>query len=56
MFKFSVYSKFSVAIVTENGRRNMLKIGESSLWTKFQTFDRQIYIEHKQIPKGYLNS
>ena len=56
MFKCSIYLTFTVAIVTENGRRNRLKIGRSSFWTKFQSFDRQIYIEHKQIPKTYFNS
>ena len=32
----------------------MLKIGKLSFWSKFETFDREINIEHKQIPKRYL--
>ena len=32
----------------------MLKIGKLPIWSKFETFDREINIEHKQIPKRYL--
>ena len=38
----------------KNGRHNRLKIKKIPFWSKFETFDRAINIEHKQIPKRYL--
>ena len=32
----------------------MLKIGNLPFWSKFETFDREINIEHKQIPTHIL--
>ena len=45
---------FTVAMGTENGRRKRLRIGKWSFWTNFETCDRGIFIEHKQIPKRYF--
>ena len=39
----------------KNGRQNKMKMGNWPFWSKFETFDREINIEHKQIPKGYEN-
>ena len=39
----------------QNCCQNRLKIGNLSFWSKFETFDREINIEHKQIPKKYFN-
>ena len=39
----------------KNGRQNRLKIGKWPFWNKFETFNRGINIEHKQIPKKYFN-
>ena len=39
----------------KNGWQNRLKIEQWPFWSKFKTFDREINIEHKQIPKWYLN-
>ena len=38
-----------------NGCQNRLKIGKWPFWSNFKTFDREINIEHKQIPKRYIN-
>ena len=35
--------------------QNRLKIGNLPFWGKFETFDRAINIEHKEIPK-YFNT
>ena len=35
----------------KNGRQNRLKTGNWLFGSKFETFDRDINIEHKQIPK-----
>ena len=34
--------------------KNRLKIGKWPFWSKFKIFDRQINIEHKQIPNNIL--
>ena len=34
--------------------QNRLKIGNLPFWGKFETFDRAINIEHKEIPKSIL--
>ena len=39
----------------KNGHQNRLKIGNWPFWSKFETLDREINIEHKQIPKRYFN-
>ena len=38
-------------MVTKKAAKNRLKIGELPFWNEFDTFDREINIEHKQIPK-----
>ena len=41
----------------KNGRRNRLKTGNWPFWSRFEMFERQINIEHKQIQtKIYFNS
>ena len=39
----------------KNGCQNRPKIGHGPFWSKFEMFDREINIEHKQIPKRYFN-
>ena len=53
--KSDISFTFTVAMVTKNRRQNRLKIGKLPFWSKFETFDRAINIEHEQIPKIYFN-
>ena len=46
---------FTVAMGTKNACQNRLKVGKWPFWSKYVTFDREINIEHKQIPKIYFN-
>ena len=39
----------------KNGRQNRLKIGKWPFRAKFETFDREINIEYKQIPEIYFD-
>ena len=55
VYKSDISLTFTVAMGTNNGRQNRLKIGDRPFWNKFETFDRAINIEHKQIPKLYFN-
>ena len=55
VFLFHIDSTLTVAMVTENGRYNRLKSKKLSFWAKIGRFNRQVNIEHKQIPKWYLN-
>ena len=41
---------FTVALV-KKGRQSRLKIGKWPFCSKFETYDREINIEHKHIPK-----
>ena len=53
MSKYGIKSTFTVAMVTKMAT----KIGENRklpIFSKFETFDRGINIEHKQIPKVIL--
>ena len=45
---------FAVAMYNKNGRQNRLKTGNWLFLSRFETFDRPINIEHKQIPKIYF--
>ena len=45
----------TVAMVTESGRQNRLKSNKCHFELKSGGFYRQVNIEHKQIPKRYLN-
>ena len=38
----------------QNVAKNSLKIGKLPFWSKFETFDRELNIEHKQISKRYF--
>ena len=46
---------FDCSYGNKNGRKNRLKKGKWHLFSKFETLDREINIEHKQIPKIYFN-
>ena len=39
----------------KNDRQNRLHLGKRPFWNNFETFDREIIIEHKQKPKRYFN-
>ena len=54
VLKSGINLTFTVAIVTENGHQNRLKIGKLPFWNEFETFDTEINIEHKQLPKVIL--
>ena len=54
MLKSGIDLIFTVAMVTKNGCQNRLKMEKLPFWSKFKTFDREINIEHKQIPKIYF--
>ena len=43
-----------VAMVTKMAAKNRLKIEKLPFWSKFETCNRGINIEHKQIPKHIL--
>ena len=51
VYKSDISLTFTVAMVTKMA----VKIGNWPFWSKFETFDRAINIEHKQIPKKYFN-
>ena len=55
---FHIDLNFTVAMVTENDRQNRLnKLNRKMLvWAKIWRFNRPVNIEHKQIPKRYLNA
>ena len=55
VYNSGIILTFTVAMVTENGCKNKLKIGNWPFRSKFETFDREINLEHKQIPKIYIN-
>ena len=55
MVKVSNYFDFYRCYGNQNGHQNRLKIGNWPFWSKFETFDRDINREHKQIPKRYFN-
>ena len=54
MKKSGIDSNFYGCYGNKNGRQNMLKIGKLPFWSKFETCNRGINIEHKQIPKHIL--
>ena len=44
-----------IAMVTKMATKNKLKIGNLLFLNKFETFDREIFIEHKQIAMKKVN-
>ena len=54
MYKCKTTLTFTVAMVTQNCRKNRLNIGNLQYSSKIERFYREINIEHKQIPKGIL--
>ena len=51
MYKSGISFTFIVAMET----KMTAKMSENRILTEFETFDRAIYIEQKQIPKIYFN-
>ena len=55
VFLFHIYWTLSVAMVTKNGCQNSLKLTKCHFEVKSRGLAGKLAIEHKQIPKIYLN-
>ena len=51
VLKSGINLTYTVAMVTKMATKK----GNGPFWNKFETFDREINIEHKKIPKIYFN-
>ena len=54
MLKVWHWFNFYCCYDNKNGLQNMLKIGKRPFWSKFETCNRGINIEHEQIPTNIL--
>ena len=55
MIKSGINLTFTIAMITKVAAKVGRKYEIDHFRTKFQTFDRDINIEHKKIPKIYFN-
>ena len=55
VYKSGISLTFTVAIVTKMTAKIGWKIGNWPFWSEYETVDREINMEHKQMPKRYFN-